>query len=58
MTLAAMTAALHVSSVKMEDVRVVIFGAGTAGTGIADQIADTIATETQRPKSEASQQIW
>lgn len=42
----------------MEDVRVVIFGAGTAGTGIADQIADTIATETQRPKSEASQQIW
>ncbi|KAJ5184159.1 hypothetical protein N7492_001775 [Penicillium capsulatum] len=57
-TLAAMMAALHVSSVKLKDVRVVIFGAGTAGTGIADQIADTIATEAQRSKSEASKQIW
>ncbi|CAI7675907.1 unnamed protein product [Penicillium pancosmium] len=57
-TLAAMMAALHVSQVKMEDVRVVIFGSGTAGTGIADQIADTIATETGKPKSEASKQIW
>ena len=57
-TLAAMLAALHVSKVNMEDVRVVIYGAGTAGTGIADQIADTIATETGKPKQEASQQIW
>ncbi|CAI7662591.1 unnamed protein product [Penicillium manginii] len=57
-TLAAMMAALHVSQVKMEDVRVVIFGSGTAGTGIADQIADTIATETGKPKPEASKQIW
>lgn len=57
-TLAAMMAALHVSQVQMEDVRVVIFGSGTAGTGIADQIADTIATETDRPKAEASKQIW
>lgn len=57
-TLAAMMAALHVSQVKMEDVRVVIFGSGTAGTGIADQIADTIVTETGKPKPEASKQIW
>ncbi|KAJ5993558.1 hypothetical protein N7451_009282 [Penicillium sp. IBT 35674x] len=57
-TLAAMMAALHVSQVPMEDVRVVIFGSGTAGTGIADQIADTIATETHKPKDEASKQIW
>ena len=57
-TLAAMMAALHVSSVQMQDVRVVIFGSGTAGTGIADQIADTIATETQRSKSDACKQIW
>ena len=57
-TLAAMMAALHVSQIPMEDVRVVIFGSGTAGTGIADQIADTIATETHRPKTEASKQIW
>jgi malate dehydrogenase (oxaloacetate-decarboxylating) len=53
-----MMAALHVSKVKMEEVRVVIFGSGTAGTGIADQIADTITTEAHRSKSEASKQIW
>lgn len=58
MTLAAMMAGLHVSEVKMEDVRVVIFGSGTAGTGIADQIADTIATQTGKSKSEAAKQIW
>lgn len=57
-TLAAMMAALHVSSVQMQDVRVVIFGSGTAGTGIADQIADTIATETHGYKSDACKQIW
>ncbi|KAJ5718420.1 hypothetical protein N7488_004066 [Penicillium malachiteum] len=57
-TLAAMLAALHVSEVKLEDVRIVIFGSGTAGTGIADQIADTIATETRKSKEDASKQIW
>lgn len=57
-TLAAMMAGLHVSKIDMDEVRVVVFGSGTAGTGIADQIADTIATETQKAKSEASKQIW
>lgn len=57
-TLAAMLTALQVSQVKLEDVRVVIFGSGTAGTGIADQISDTIATETRKSKEEASKQIW
>ncbi|KAJ6072739.1 hypothetical protein N7467_010824 [Penicillium canescens] len=57
-TLAAMMAALHVSKIKMEEVRVVIFGSGTAGTGIADQIAEAITTEAHRSKSEASKQIW
>jgi malate dehydrogenase (oxaloacetate-decarboxylating) len=53
-----MLAGLQVSQVKLEDVRVVIFGSGTAGIGIADQISDTIATETQKSKDEASKQIW
>lgn len=53
-----MMAALHVSDVKLDEVRVVIFGSGTAGTGIADQVADTIATETNKSKEEASKQIW
>ncbi|KAJ5469048.1 Malic enzymeNAD-binding [Penicillium sp. IBT 31633x] len=57
-TLAAMLAGLQVSQVKLEDVRVVIFGSGTAGAGIADQVAETIATETQKSKGEASKQIW
>ncbi|KAJ5479858.1 hypothetical protein N7530_005367 [Penicillium desertorum] len=57
-TLAAMLAALQVSRVELEDVRVVIFGSGTAGIGIADQVLDTIATETGKPKHEASKQIW
>lgn len=57
-TLAALIAALHVSKVKMTDVRVVMFGAGTAGTGIADQIADAIAVDTHKSKEEARKQIW
>ena len=57
-TLAAMMAALHVTQAKIDDVRVVVFGSGTAGTGIADQIADTIATETSKSKAEAAKQIW
>ncbi|KKK25625.1 putative malate dehydrogenase [Aspergillus rambellii] len=57
-TLAALMAALHVSQVKFQDVRVICFGAGSAGTGIADQISDAIATETGKSKAEALKQIW
>lgn len=38
-TLAAILAGLHVSGRKLCDERIVFFGAGTAGTGIADQLA-------------------
>lgn len=51
-------AGLHVSKVSLADVRIVIFGSGTAGTGIADQIRDAIATESGKSKEEASKQIW
>lgn len=44
--------------IELEDARVVVFGSGSAGTGIAEQLADTIATETHKPKEEASKQIW
>lgn len=57
-TLAALMAALHVSDVKLQDVRIVIFGSGSAGTGIAQEIAGTIATETHKSKDEAAKQIW
>ncbi|KAL4897407.1 hypothetical protein BDV59DRAFT_167655 [Aspergillus ambiguus] len=57
-TLAALMAAFHVSGIKMQDARIVIFGSGSAGTGIAEQIVDAIAMETHKSKSEASRQIW
>lgn len=57
-TLAAILAALHVSKQKLGDVRMVVFGAGTAGAGIADQVRDAIAVERGISKEEAAKQIW
>ncbi|KAL3489215.1 hypothetical protein BJX62DRAFT_239302 [Aspergillus germanicus] len=57
-TLAALMAGLHVSKVALKDVRVVCFGAGSAGTGIADQISDAIATESGISKRDALKQVW
>ncbi|OAF58240.1 NAD-dependent malic enzyme, mitochondrial [Pseudogymnoascus destructans] len=51
-------AGLHVSKTNLEDLKVVIFGAGTAGTGVADQIRDAIATESGKSKEEAAKHIW
>lgn len=57
-TLAAVTAAARVADLKVGDLRCVMYGAGTAGTGIADQIADAIALESGKSKEEARGQIW
>ncbi|KAJ9612379.1 NAD-dependent malic enzyme, mitochondrial [Cladophialophora chaetospira] len=57
-TLAALYAASHVAGYSIKDLRVVIFGAGTAGIGIADQIRDAIAVESEKSKGEATRQIW
>jgi len=57
-TLAAIMAGLHVSGLKLADMRLVIFGSGTAGTGIADQVRDAIATDRGISKEEAAKQIW
>lgn len=58
MTLAAIMAGLHVSKQKLRDTKMIIFGAGTAGVGIADQVRDAIATEKGISKGEAAKQIW
>lgn len=58
MALAAVIPALRVSNVSLKDARFVIFGSGTAGTGIADQVCGAIAEETGKPRAEASKQIW
>jgi malate dehydrogenase (oxaloacetate-decarboxylating) len=57
-TLAAVMAAFKVNGVKWDEARFVMFGAGTAGTGIADQLKDAIASETGKSKDEAGKQIW
>ena len=56
-TLAAVTAAARVADLNVGDLRCVMYGAGTAGTGIADQIADAIALESGKSKEEAREQI-
>ncbi|TGJ78545.1 hypothetical protein E0Z10_g10222 [Xylaria hypoxylon] len=57
-TLAAIMAGLHVSQQKLKDIKLVVFGAGTAGVGIADQVRDAIAAERGISKDEAAKQIW
>ena len=57
-TLAALYTATHVAKYPIQDVRVLMFGAGSAGTGIADQIRDAIALEGGKSKDDASKQIW
>ncbi|CAL3972894.1 unnamed protein product, partial [Diplocarpon coronariae] len=57
-TLAAIMAGLHVSRLKLRDMRLVVFGSGTAGTGIADQVRDAIAADSNISKEEAAKQIW
>lgn len=57
-TLAAIMAAFKVAGVEWGDARIILFGSGSAGTGIADQIKDAIAQETGKSTEEAGRQIW
>ena len=57
-TLAAIMAGMHVSGLRLTDLRLVVFGSGSAGTGIADMVRDAIAADTGKPKEEAAKQIW
>jgi malate dehydrogenase (oxaloacetate-decarboxylating) len=56
-TLAAAISAVRVCGTPMRNQRVVIFGAGTAGIGIADQIRDSMVREGL-PKEDASRRFW
>lgn len=51
-------AGLHVSGLKLTEMRMVVFGSGTAGIGIADQVRDAIAAESGKSKEDAAKQIW
>ncbi|KAI9851576.1 MAG: NAD-dependent malic enzyme, mitochondrial [Thelocarpon superellum] len=57
-TLAAIMSGLHVSKVDLADMRMVVFGSGSAGTGIAEMVRDAIAAESGKSKEDAAKQIW
>jgi len=54
---AAILSGVKVTAMPLSDHRVVVFGAGTAGVGIADQIRDAIV-ESGYSREEASRRIW
>lgn len=57
--LAATLAAVNVTGVDLDDHRIVVFGAGTAGIGIADQIRDTmLRTGAEETEEEAYARFW
>jgi malate dehydrogenase (oxaloacetate-decarboxylating) len=55
--MAALYGALRVTGMPMHDQTVVVFGAGTAGIGIADQIRDAMIADGASPE-QAAAQIW
>jgi malate dehydrogenase (oxaloacetate-decarboxylating) len=56
-TLAALISSVRVCGTPLRNQRVVIFGAGTAGIGIADQIRDAMMREGLS-KADAAKRIW
>ncbi|MGW5431956.1 NAD-dependent malic enzyme [Streptomyces sp. NPDC004059] len=56
-TLAAALSAVKVSGVRMRDQKLVVFGAGTAGVGIADQLRDAMIRDGADP-DQAAAQVW
>lgn len=56
-TLAALISAVRVCGTPLRNQRVIIFGAGTAGIGIADQIRDAMVREGLS-KDEAAKRFW
>ncbi len=56
-TLACVLSALRVAGTRPSEQRVVIFGAGTAGIGIADQLCDAIERDGV-PHDEAVSRLW
>lgn len=57
-TLAALMSAVGVTKSKLEDQRIVIFGAGTAGLGIARQLRDAMVTAGSISAEEANSRFW
>jgi malate dehydrogenase (oxaloacetate-decarboxylating) len=56
-TLAAALAAVKVTRVPMREQKLLVFGAGTAGVGIADQLHDAMVRDGASPE-QATAQVW
>jgi malate dehydrogenase (oxaloacetate-decarboxylating) len=56
-TLACVLSALRVAGTRPSGQRVVVFGAGTAGVGIADQLRDALVRDGLSP-DDATRQLW
>jgi malate dehydrogenase (oxaloacetate-decarboxylating) len=56
-TLAAVLAGVRIAHTSMAEQRVVVFGAGTAGVGIADQIRDAMI-RAGAERDAATRQVW
>lgn len=57
-TLAAILAGLRIANSDIKEAKMVVFGTGSAGNGIAEQVASAIATESGESKEDAMKQIW
>ena len=55
--MAGLYSALKVTGIRWRDQRVIVFGGGTAGIGIADQIHDQMVRDGLDPR-QATKQIW
>ena len=55
--MAGLYSALKVTGIRWRDQRVIVFGGGTAGIGIADQIHDQMVRDGADPR-QATRQIW
>ena len=58
MTLAALMSAIGVTKSKLIDQRIVIFGAGSAGLGIAHQLRDAMIATDGISEAEANSKFW
>jgi malate dehydrogenase (oxaloacetate-decarboxylating) len=55
--LAGVLAGVRATGIPMRDQKVVVFGAGTAGVGIADQLRDAMVRDGAKPE-DALRQVW
>jgi len=56
-TLGAVMSALKVTGIAMREQKIIVFGAGTAGVGIADQLRDAMIRDGAAAK-QATAQVW